>query len=100
MSNNTVTIKFRAKLDDFAGRLGYKVPALTHSHVNMANRDTFSQLFMQGLNNRSVTSARLEKYAKLKLPAVIFADTPGDWTITPVGRGFTADVSITCEINI
>jgi len=92
---NTITIKFRAKLDDFAGGKGYKVPTLTASHVSIAERDTLAVLFMGSLNKPEFTKPRLKSYAGLDLPGVVWADSPGEWTVTPVGKGFMADVSIT-----
>ena len=92
---NTITIKFRAKRDDFADGEGYKVPRLTHSHVTVAERDTVATIFLQNLNNEDVTRARLERLAGLTLPGVVYAAAPGDWTVTPVGRGFLAEVSVT-----
>lgn len=93
---NTVTIKFRAKLDHFAGGMGYKVPKLTHSHVSVSERDTLGVLFMGALDNADVTRSRLKTYADLRLPGVVFPDdNPDGWTITPRGNGFMADVSIT-----
>lgn len=97
-----VTIKFRAKRDEYydfdasSYRAGYKIPTLTHSHVSFSERDTVAQLLTQGLNNADVTKARLALYG-LKLPAYVFDDS--GWTITPVGNGFMADISITHELN-
>lgn len=99
IATNTVTITFRAKLDDFAGGKGYKVPALTHSHVSVAKRDTLGVTFLGALGNQDITRARLAKFAGITLPGVVFANDPGAWTVTPIGKGFMADVSITARFE-
>jgi hypothetical protein len=91
-------IRFRAKrgdyMDGFEVRPGYKVPVLTHSHVSVVNRDTRAQLFLQGLNNRAVTEARLRKAG---VSSIAFEhDT--QWTIQPIGNGYMADVSRTISV--
>src|SRR5690349_19064183 len=100
---NTVTIKFRAKRSEFSGGDGYNVPSLTHPHVTVSERDMLGVTLMQAIGNADITKARLSKYAGLDLPGVVwvngvdsygFSDT-SEWTITPVGNGFMADVSIT-----
>ena len=101
--SNTVTIRFRAKRSEFSGGEGYKVPTLTSSHVTVAERDMLGTMFLQSLNNPDMTKARLRKFAGLELPSVVwvdgvdtygFSDT-SEWTITPIGNGHMADVSIT-----
>lgn len=108
--SNTVTIKFRAKRDHFAGGMGYKVPSLKDRHVSVAKRDTLGILFMQGIAHGQdhITKARFERYAGLKLPGVVWENGQDDfglqtnhegWTITPVGKGFMADVTITLPLE-
>ena len=91
----TITIEFKAKRDEFAGGEGYKVPRLTHSHVRFSERDTLATIMLQGLSNTDVTKARLKSFAGLDLPGVVWAADPGEWTVTPLGKGFMANVSIT-----
>jgi hypothetical protein len=105
--SNTVTIKFRAKRAEFSGGEGYKVPTLTASHVTVSERDTLGTLSMQSLNNPDMTKARLAKFAGLDLPGVVWADgvdsygfsDTSEWTITPIGNGFMAEVSITRPLS-
>ncbi|QDM55805.1 hypothetical protein SEA_HOKKEND_221 [Mycobacterium phage HokkenD] len=95
---STITIKFRAKrdeyLDGFTLAHKYKVPAITHSHVTYPKRDSRVQIFLQGLSDTRVTAARLKQAG---IGPIAF-EHDGQWSITPIGNGFMADVSITVEI--
>lgn len=95
---STVTIEFKAKRDDymngFSMEPGYRVPKLSQSHVSFDKRDSRVQLFLQGLNNESVTQARLKKAG---VPAYAFESDPR-WTIEPIGNGFMAKVSIEIQV--
>lgn len=90
----SITIKFRAKRDDFAGGKGYKIPKLTASHIT-TERDTYGVTFLGGLTNTDITIARLRKLTGTYWPGVVFESNPENWTITPVGKGFMADLSLT-----
>lgn len=99
---NTITITFRAKRDDFAGGEGYKVPRLTSRHVTFAERDTLSVLMADTLGrpgSDDITKARLKRFAGLHLPGVVWVEEPGDWTVTPIGSGYMADVTITRPLS-
>ena len=100
---NTVTIRFRAKRDEFHGGEGYKVPTLTASHVSFADRDTLATLITGSLGrarDNDMLKARLERFAGgFRLPGVVFDADPGAWTVTPVGKGFMADVSVTLPVG-
>jgi hypothetical protein len=93
-----ITIRFRAKRGDYADgfkvRPGYKVPTLTYSHVSVVNRDARAQLFLQGLNNRAATEARLRKAG---VSSIAF-EHDAQWTIRPIGNGYMADVSRTISV--
>jgi len=105
---NTITISFRAKLDDFAGGKGYKVPKLTTSHISIKDRDMLGTTIMGSINNADITKARIEKYAGMRVPGVVW-ENGGDamgvstnhegWKISPRGNGFMADVSITLPLS-
>lgn len=90
-------ITFRAKLDSFAGGKGYKVPRLTSSHV-VTGDDMLAVMFSQSLADDDLTRTRLRKYAGLDLPGVVWADSPGPWTIAPDGSGFMATVTYEGEL--
>lgn len=106
--SNTITISFRAKREEFAGGIGYKVPALTGNHVDVADRDTLGVTILGSLDKQDITKARLRKFAGLDLPGVVWAngaDILGigvnheAWQITPVGNGFMADITITLPLG-
>lgn len=95
---NTITIRFRAKRARFSGGEGYKVPTLTTSHYSFGERDTVAIT----LGTAHDLPMALKRYG-VELPGVVWVDPTnvtfaGDqsaWTITPLGKGFMADVSAT-----
>ena len=105
---STITITFKAKLDDFAGGKGYKVPTLTSSHVTITKGDSVSTIVV-GSIDRVVperTRARLRKFYGIDLPGVVWesgASVGGisvndpRWNIRPLGSGFMAELSITAS---
>lgn len=110
---NTVTIRFRAKLDEFAGGKGYKVPKLTSAHVD-ASGGMLAHELLRTLNDPCMTTVRLEQWAfnGESMPGVIWApndDTNEEpsafrrdtsaWKIVPRGNGFMADISITLPLE-
>ena len=100
---NTVTIRFRAKLDDFAGGRGYKVPRLTSSHVTFSERDTLATLVTGSLEraaDNTLLKARLSKFAGgFDLPGVVWEGNHDGWTVTPRGNGFMADVEAVVQLT-
>lgn len=102
---NTVTIKFRAKLDTFSGGKGYKVPTLADRHIEFATRDSLTDEFNRTMSDPDKTAARLKAWTGGEsLPGVVWADSDSlgaqtrdtsAWEVKPVGNGFMADVSIT-----
>jgi hypothetical protein len=106
----TITISFRAKLDDYAGGRGYRMPKLTDKHVTMSDpHDMLSREFLSTLNDERLTESRLKSWAGLAgYRRVIFGEGTGvqtqavppvPWTITPRGNGFMADLTITLPIS-
>jgi len=89
-----IRLTFRAKLDEFAGGKGYKVPKIRHSHVVATVRDARETLFVGGLNNEDVTRSRLRNMLGDYWPGVVFIDAPGAFTIEPDPSGFMATVSV------
>lgn len=105
-----LTITFRAKLDDFAGGKGYKIPKLTQSHVSVSDRSMLAQTIVGSIGTVSdeMTRARLRRYAGLDFGGVVwqdgadalgFAENDPRWIIAPRGNGFMADVSITVPLT-
>ena len=103
----TITIRFRAKRDTFSGGEGYKVPRLTSSHMTFSARDMVSDMIRTSPTD-DMLEARLAKWAGIKLPGVVWADSTelsewhrdtSAWTVTPIGKGFMADVSITAVLR-
>ena len=101
----TVTIRFRAKRDTFAGGVGYKVPQLTTSHVTYSDRDTLAML-LSSTRDYSTLLAQWSRYG-VQIPGVVWEENTPDqwrsdtsnWTITPRGNGFMADISATFELK-
>lgn len=101
----SITIKFRAKREEFAGGIGYKVPTLTSSHVTYSDRDTLATL-LSGVRDYSILLAQWRRYG-VDIPGVIWEDNTPDqwrsdtsqWTITPRGNGFMADISATFDLK-
>lgn len=112
MSRGTVTIKFRAKRDEFAGGYGYKVPALTSRHLTFSREvDNATKLYILPDRRALVDpgiEVKLRRVAGLDhVPGVVWEpDSMGAeyepdnarWTVSPVGNGFMADVSIVLEL--
>lgn len=109
---DTLTIRFRAKLDGFAGGRGYKVPALKNHHVSLDGGGMVGVTIVNGIERGvpdTMTRARIEKYGKIeRFPGVVWADGADEfgiqhnderWVVTPVGKGFMADVSITLPLT-
>ena len=104
-----LTITFRAKLDDFAGGKGYKIPKLTQAHVSISDGSMLATTVVGSIGTVSdeMTRARLRKYAGLDLGGVVwqdgadvlgFAENDPRWIITPRGNGFMADLAITVPL--
>lgn len=101
----SITIKFRAKREEFAGGIGYKVPNLTSSHVTYSDRGTLATL-LSGTRDYSILLAQWRRYG-VDIPGVIWEDNTPDqwrsdtsqWTITPRGNGFMADISATFDLK-
>lgn len=104
---STLTIKFRAKLDTFAGGQGYKVPDMGAHHVtDMHGVNSIIETDIRQGRMRSLTWW-LKRKMNYTLPGVIWENENGvfdtsieessQWTITPIGNGFMADITRTFE---
>ena len=95
-----LVISFKAKLDEFVGGMGYKVPTLTNSHVTDTERDMYGRLFTDSLRNREITHNRLRNMLGDYWPGVVWADESkrdARWTVAPQKNGFMAQISITLD---
>ena len=103
----TLTITFRAKLDEFSGGQGYKVPALKSSHVTYSRDIGPIEADLRNGRMNAVAWWLARKLDGYRLPTVVWAEGSGmldesieesaRWTIKPIGNGFMAEVSRTFD---
>ena len=101
----SLTITFRAKLDEFSGGHGYKVPALKSSHVTYSRDIGPIEADLRNGRMNAVAWWLARKFDGYRLPSVIWAEGGGileesqaesaAWSIKPLGNGFMAEVSRT-----
>jgi hypothetical protein len=104
----SLTITFRAKLAEFSGGKGYKVPELKPHHVTHSGGiGSMAEADIRQGRMGAVTWWLARKMGGYRLPGVVWAHDgesgmfpeaiaeSADWTITPVGNGYMADVSRT-----
>lgn len=93
------TINFRGKLTDSGS---VKVPVLTSSHMSLVgNEDTLTTLFTS-CKDADVTRARLANMLGAETGDYYwpsYATEADGFTITPIGNGFMADVSIELDTS-
>lgn len=95
------TLSFRGKLDEDGW---VKIPAIKSHHLSLVgNEDMMTTLFCEGLNNQIVTRKRLENMRGAETgdywwPGYAKPETEG-FVITPIGRGFMADVTIELDTD-
>jgi hypothetical protein len=89
------TVHFRGKLTEDGD---VKVPKLTGSHVSLiGNDDTTATLFVGGMSNVDITRTRLANMIGAKTGDYYWpgwASESAGFTISPIGNGFMANVSI------
>lgn len=101
----SLTITFRAKLDEFSGGQGYKLPALKSSHVTYSRDIGIIEADLRNGRMHAVAWWLARKFEGYKLPGVVWAEGSGiyaesvaesaQWTVKPIGNGFMAEVSRT-----
>lgn len=100
---NTLTISFRAKLAEFSGGKGYKVPKLNLNHLSTAERDSYAQAILNARpQDQDITDHRIGNLLGGRLPGVVWQDTERNdapWTITPNNSGFMAVVTVTVPLS-
>ena len=88
------TVSFRGKLTT-DGRV--KVPAISSQHVSLiGNEDTAATIFT-GCSDPDITRSRLANMIGAETGDYYwpsYADTSAGFTVTPIGNGFMANVSI------
>jgi len=101
LTTDRIIISFKGKV---SAENGVRIPKLTSSHLYMPERGTYSTLFST-TRDEGVRAAQLGAMYRALVddsseywPSWAGEDTPG-FTVTPIGNGFMAQVTITLDAS-